>query len=139
MELIFEVEPHVEGYLAAHGLPVVEPPFLAIGIGSHGVLKGVAIWRNYVEGLDITLEIAADFQPKMMRAMPYVLAYPFVQLDLPRVTAEIRESNRPSMRLAEWLGFRLEGRKRGTDIRFYGLTREDWRIIREHRFPARAS
>jgi hypothetical protein len=139
MELLFGVEPHVQGFLAERGLPVCEAPFQAIGLGSRGVLKAVSCWTRYQPGLDITLEIAADFQPKMMRAIPHLFAYAFVQLQLPRISAEIRESNRASLRLAEWLGFKCEGKKRGTDIRTYGLTPQDWEMIRELRFPSSAS
>jgi hypothetical protein len=136
VDLIFEVEPHVDDYLVKHGMSPVKVPFAAIGLGNKGILKGVAVWTNYHEGLDVTLTLAADFHPKMIRALPHVFAYAFDQLALPRVTAEIREPNRSSIRLAEWLGFRLEGRKRATDIRIYGLTRDDWMIRREQLFPS---
>ena len=52
------------------------------------------------------------------------------------VTAEVDEANSPCIRLVEWLGFRLECKKRATTIRLYGLTRDDWAARREILFPS---
>lgn len=61
-----------------------------------------------------------------------IFAHPFVTLGCLRVSGFIRRGNRTARRVAERIGFRLEGVARcgfedGTDAMIYGMTRNDCR------------
>jgi RimJ/RimL family protein N-acetyltransferase len=63
-------------------------------------------------------------------AIRQILDYPFGQLKLPRISAEMALNNADGVNSAVKLGFRLEGRKRkkmrdGTDMGVFGLLAED--------------
>jgi RimJ/RimL family protein N-acetyltransferase len=57
------------------------------------------------------------------------LAFAFTELDRPRVISLIRPENAPSIRVAERLGERFDGRTivKGTEALVYALDREAWR------------
>ena len=82
---------------------------------------------NLPDKKDIWLT-AVMTEPSMQyrQAIKQVLAYPFGQLGLPRISAEIDMRNTKSIRQAEIMGFQLEGRKRfmgvgGGDYGVFGL------------------
>ena len=81
---------------------------------------------------DIQCAVACDTRAAMVRAWARCMAYPFVQLQLPRVSAEIELENERSIRLAEGLGFQLEGIKRGAgvngDVGVFGLLRDEFKL-----------
>lgn len=133
MHLVYGADRPVAQYIADKlAIPSAEPGFISIGLvdDDHNPIGGV-IFSKYIEGEDILMTLAADVKrhPKIVRVMGTVLEYAFGQLDLPRVSAEISRHNTACIRLAEWLGFRMEGPKRGSSLINYGLTRTDW----EHR------
>ncbi len=145
MHFVFGADKPVAAYIAdAIGVPSAEPGFTSIGLvdDDENPIGGV-IFTGYRQDSDITIVLAADLKrhPKAARAIVNVLSYPFEQLKLPRVSAEISEANTACIRLAEWLGFKLEGIKRGTPkYRVYGLLKSDWDNRRDHLFqPSRAS
>lgn len=69
------------------------------------------------------------------KALKVMFGFPFIQLNLNRVTAYIRESNEPSISLVKRLGARLEGElgnyyESGESAMIYGITKNDCRWIR---------
>jgi RimJ/RimL family protein N-acetyltransferase len=99
----------------------------ALGILSSDGLVGGVIFSNYMPGRDITISVAVEgkrlWRPHLLARC---LAYPFWQLELPRVTAEIDAANERSLRNALKLGFIPEGRKRGIDVCVMGLLRSEF-------------
>lgn len=84
-------------------------------------------WQKENDVSDIHVCVAVDniasAHPTTLRK---VLDYPFGQLKVRRITAEIEMSNERSVRSAQKLGFQLEGRKRfmaagGGDVGVFGL------------------
>ncbi len=100
--------------------------FEAIAVIHEDKLAAGILYYNFF-GDSINLALAAD-TPKaanktVFRAM---LGYPFKQLGCRRVNALIRKGNKRSRKLAEGLGFKLEGvlrksTKDGKDVCLYGL------------------
>lgn len=86
---------------------------------------------------DITVAIAStpafvDRLPAFRTSIRQMMAFPFEQLGLGRITAEIDLSNERVVRAAEHLGFRLEGKKRrmgrgGGQVGIYGLLKDEAR------------
>lgn len=115
-------------------------PFQALGVeNADGELVFGALFTNERDG-DIEIAIAAtDIRPAVPSVFQRILDYPFKQLGLPRLTAEIPLSNRRMIRFAVGIGFKLEGIKRkadgkGGDVGVFGLLAEEcllWRPARE--------
>lgn len=116
------------------GADIVDVPYSAFGFVKDGRLIGGAYYHSHHAGRDITIsvvlepDIAAD--PVAFRtAIRQVLSFPFGDLSLKRVTAEIDLANAESVRLAERVGFVREGVKRfagagGGDVGVFGLYRD---------------
>lgn len=97
------------------------------------IIAGV-YWFNHYTGpdqFDISVAVASDDavagRPSAIRK---ILDYPFKDLKVPRITAEINATNERALRQAEKLGFQIEGIKRkagagGTDITILGLLPEE--------------
>jgi hypothetical protein len=94
-------------------------------------LEAGAYFYDHLPGEDIIMSVATR-DPSMRTATPTmikrVLEFPFSRLDLPRITALIRDSNKVGISNAKKLGFREEGRKAGTDILYFGLLRSECAI-----------
>lgn len=115
-------------------------PYQALGIENPaGELVFGVVFFNEQEA-DITIAMAAtDMRPAIPSMYQRILDYPFAQLGLPRVSAEIALSNRRCVRFALGSGFRLEGVKRkaaadGGDVGVFGLLADEcplWRPRRE--------
>lgn len=99
----------------------------ALGIlGPDGLIGGV-VFSNHLARLDITVTVACQsIMCGHPRIIARILAYPFEQLGLQRVTAEIEASNLRSLRNARAMGFVEEGVKRGTDVVVLGLLRDEF-------------
>lgn len=108
-------------------------PFTGLGIVSGDRLVLGAKFFNQYAG-DITLAMVAKPEAGFKRrAFARLMAYPFNQLGLVRVTAEIPLSNVQSINAAQWLGFVREGVKRraapdGGHVGVFGLLRKDFRF-----------
>jgi hypothetical protein len=107
-------------------------PFVAMGIFSGDRIALGAMFFNQSEA-DVTMALALEPRGCKPRAMAKIMAYPFVQLGLPRVTAEIPLSNKESIRLAEGFGFVREGVKRraapdGGHVGVFGLLKKDFKL-----------
>ena len=116
-------------------------PFVAFGIIENDqMVGGVAYW-NYYDGemRDITVTVAlADDVNVKRQTVEKLLAYPFEQLKLPRITAFINMGNARAVEQAMKIGFRLEGRMRkaaqdGGDIGIFGLLASECQIWTQRR------
>jgi hypothetical protein len=102
--------------------PLVEVPSIALGIMDGNKIIGGAIFHSYREGLDIEAVVAMKDPSKVTKGMARrILAYPFEELKLPRMTLQVEESNTRAIKVAEGYGAKLEGKKRGSGINIYGL------------------
>lgn len=137
-DILTDADAHVATWIEDKlGGDVVSVPFRAVGIvGDKGKLIGGAYFYNHREGQDIyaavALEDGAFMTPDVVSK---ILAFPFGQLKLPRVSVDIDESNTHAIQQAERLGFELEGIKRraganGGDVLMFGLLRDNCKFWR---------
>ena len=118
---------------------VVEVPFVAFGIVFDDQLVGGAYFFNFEPGFDMSVCIAVEPQliekPLTLRkAARRILEYPFVQCQLPRITAFIPMTHRQSVDQAQKLGFVLEGIKAETNVGMFGMTPKSCPFWREEPF-----
>lgn len=155
--LIYGADPEVAQWTNdRQGGGLVEQIFLAIGLLEDGwmpqdinedtlpqILKaGVFFWGHQSDDgvSDIYVTVSADdisvAKPATIRA---VLNYPFGQLKVRRISAEVDLSNERAVRQVQKLGFKMEGRKRrmaagGGDVGTFGLLPEEcpiWNMSNE--------
>lgn len=105
--------------------------FETIAVIHDGKLAGAMLYYNFF-GNTINLSLVSD-TPRCASKTVFkvMLGYPFKQLKVKRVTALIRKANKRSRKLAEGLGFKLEGVLRkadpnGRDLCIYGITEQDY-------------
>lgn len=101
-----------------------------IGSEFSGKIHSVVAFSHYVPDTDIEISVAHDNQGIASRElMREVLRYVFAQSNCLRCTARIAEDNQKSIKLAERLGFKAEGRLRrgfgNRDALLFGLLRDD--------------
>lgn len=107
----------------------------AIGVERDGKLIAVTVWHAFCLS-DVTMSIATN-RTRRCASREFLFrsfAYPFLQLDLPRVTCKVDAGNDDSVRLAQHLGFEQEGRLRraapaGRDVLLFGMLRSECRWI----------
>lgn len=106
-------------------------------LGSCGLFNWNRVWRRCTLGYELAR--AAQGQGLMREALRAVLAWGFLAeadggMGLNRIEAMIHPHNKPSLRLAEGLGFRREGLLR--EVAFWGGRHEDLEmhalLAREH-------
>jgi RimJ/RimL family protein N-acetyltransferase len=114
----------------------------AIGISDDGHLIAACIYNQFRRGIrgnpvDVHMTMVAEHPRWAIRSMIGILfRYPFLQLEVPRITVTIGRRNKRSRKLAEGMGFRLEGTHRrawdGTqDAMSYGMLRSECRWLGE--------
>jgi RimJ/RimL family protein N-acetyltransferase len=142
MQLV-HIDPVIAGIYIAARFPDLcaeaRPQFdhAAAFAGADGVLGviGIEIESRFEGHVSIATDSRRFLSKGVLRAM---FAFTFHELGLVRVTAHIAKRNKRSRRLAERLGFRLEGvKRRGFDGRLdacvYGLLADDCIWIRGNR------
>lgn len=97
-------------------------------------LIGAFQWFN-VRDRDIEFSVVVNDPRAITRAtLRAVFAYPFIQLRLPRVTAEIPLADKQTVQLAYRFGMTREGVKRSAhergDVGVFGLLRSNCKILR---------
>lgn len=114
----------------------------AIGVARDGHLIAACVYSDFRRNIrgkpvDIHMTMVASDPRWALRSMIRIMfRYPFVQLEVPRVTVTIGRRNKRSRKLAVGMGFRLEGTHRrawdGTqDAMSYGMLRSECRWIGE--------
>lgn len=100
--------------------------YVAIGYERASQLAGGVVFTQF-SGANIVLAavLEAPLTRMFLRAMFF---YPFLQLEVRRITVLIDEDNAKSIRLVEHVGFEKEGRMRNAtakgDVLIYGLLKE---------------
>jgi len=100
-------------------------PLSAIGVlDARGDLVGASVFNDYYRGGNIewTYAGARSLGPDMLRELA---RYCFVQLEVSRVTAKTRRSNKLVRRLLPKAGFTFEM----TQKRYFGPTRDDDALV----------
>lgn len=96
-----------------------------------GVMKGVVLYTDY-RGIDVELKVAGEKGWLTRRTVRETIGYAFAVLNVKRITLQVHKKNKKARRLADRLGFKIEGVKRmaaptGGDVVLYGLTEKEWR------------
>lgn len=109
----------------------------AIGVLDDDTLIAGVAFFNFRHG-SMEISVAAESRGWMTRRILRELwRYPFAQCGCEHVTACIPKHRRKTRRMAERLGFTLEGvQKRafdGSDLCLYGLLREDSKVMRNEK------
>ncbi len=91
------------------GIPSFGPHAHAIAQMRGAEMVGVVVYDDFTPW-NCTMHVASDGSRKWLTRdfLFRVFAYPFIQLDLGRVTLFIKESNASSLRFARHLGFAIE-------------------------------
>jgi len=128
-----EVENQLLGKWASERLGCVFEKYQTLGVVRGGQLVAVAVYHDYREG-GIHISFVSTTPRWASRRVLYgiLVAYPFGQLKVNRITAVCRKKNKRVRRLLEGVGFKLEGlHRRGFpdgDACSYGLLKEDYRL-----------
>lgn len=107
----------------------------AIGLERGGRIVAGVVYENWTgtnAWMHIAIEPGTIVSPVWAR---YVFAYPFDEVGVERLTAEVAGRNRSARRLVKRVGFRMEACLRGAgamgdDILIYRLTRDGCRLLR---------
>lgn len=116
-------------------------PYQAFGMEENGEIVAAVLY-NYMTDWDCAIHFAAS-SPKFLQG-PFihaVFAYPFLQMELRRVTSYTWATNLDALRLVAAFGFKYEGKLRnagGTesdpvDVVVLGLLKEECRYGRKIR------
>jgi len=124
LELCKWVENRIPGFSAGNAQ--------CIAVCNEKEILAVACYNNYYLGLDIEVSFAAD-HPRWAhkQVIADLLAYPFFQMNVQRVTARAAKSNKRIRRFMQGIGFVEEGKlrhagKNNESMFIYGITREDY-------------
>lgn len=117
----------------ASKLPIVRDwgPSECIGVFRNDQLIAGVVYNNYRRGWDIEMSIAST-SPKWAtkQVIGVLLAYPFEQLGVHRVTATTESSNHHARQFLEKIGFKHEGTIREAfpedDAAIYGLLKSEY-------------
>jgi len=122
-----------------------DPNATALGALCDGRIVAVAVFYQFTP-TDCRISLASDGSKRWLTRefIVRVFAYPFVQMHLNRLTAEIPATNRAAVRLCQHFGFRPEGAKRkachdGSDELIFGLLREECKWLGPRRRLAAAA
>lgn len=101
----------------------------------NGTILGVVIFSRFTTG-NCEITVASSTPRFISKRFAYAVAlYPFVQLSCRRVTAFVAVDNEKSLRLAQQLGFRIEGTVKewfpNSDAYILGLLRKDCKWIKD--------
>ena len=108
-------------------------PFEVLGVVRQGRLLGAVLYNQW-RGPSIETHWAGESGWMSRGDLKGIFSYPFLQLECRRITGIVRRNNKTARRIAEKLGFRLEGVCRqgfddGTAAMIYGMIRSDCKWI----------
>lgn len=134
-ELTIEDLPALLSWAAERiGLQSFKADAKAIGIKRDGEIAAVVVYDCFGP-VDCNMHVASDGSGHWLsrRTLVEVFSYPFITLDLRRVTALVPNKRKHAIRFNEHLGFRLEGlcpeAMPDDDIQIRGMLRRECRFI----------
>lgn len=107
--------------------------YSAIGaLDGNDLIAGILFFDQQDNDLLMALALDTAAMAKPWR-IAEVMKYPFINLDMHRVSAEIAMSNKRCVKMALGMGFKQEGLKRqaaddGGDLGVFGLLREEFKL-----------
>lgn len=107
--------------------------YVAIGaLEDKELIAGILFFDQQDNDLMMALALDSAAMAKPWR-IAEVMKYPFINLNMKRVSAEIAMSNDRCVRIAQGIGFKQEGIKRGAaddggDLGVFGLLRDEFRL-----------
>jgi RimJ/RimL family protein N-acetyltransferase len=108
------------------------PPYVAVGIESHGKPVGAVIFNDYQGG---NIEVSAVGRGAFKKGiLQHLFRYAFNDLECSRVTVRTRADNEKVIDLAIRFGWRVEGRLRqfypdGCDAVVFGMLRKECNFL----------
>jgi RimJ/RimL family protein N-acetyltransferase len=116
--------------------------YTAIGLERDGELIAGVLYEQHT-GPNVMMHVASDGSRHWMTPayMAACFRYPFLQLDVKRVTALVRSDNLASINFCSALGFKTEGALReaatdGADLILYGMLKRECRYLDGKYFDA---
>ncbi len=113
------------------------PEAKAIGIEADGAIRAVAVYEGFTE-FDCDMHVAVDDSGKYLtrKILAAVFAYPFLQLNLRRISGRVAASNHRALKFDEQLGFEREGyhphAAGDDDVVSLGMIRARCRFLPKH-------
>lgn len=107
---------------------------VGIGVEKNGELVAGVVYSDY-NGVNFVAHIASDGSKRWMTKeyLWLIFHYPFIQVNVNRITCLIGEANKESVSLCEHFGFELEARLKGAhasgDLLIYCLWKKDCRFL----------
>lgn len=127
---VFERIPKVEGWLGEHRCLIAVEQHRAEEVP---YILGAVVYDGFTPYECNLHVVVSDKRCVSRRVLRAVFGYPFKQVGLKRVTAQVAASNEKSQAFVRSLGFMLEGRKRAgmgdEDELIFGLLAEDCRWL----------
>ena len=135
-ELVYGENERVTKWMAERiGINSFRDDAVSIGIERNGELVGGAAFDTFSDR-ECVIHLASDGSKRWISRefIVSVFAYAFHQCYFRRLTAFVRASNAPSLKIVQQFGFKEEGRARcagpdGEDLVMFGLLREECRYI----------
>jgi len=150
MRLVYGLDAPVAHWVASqipHGnvLPTFGGSFTAVGMATGDTLIGGVVWHNHSSAQQ-RIEVSGatiSTQGLTPAIISEVLRYPFDQLKVRRISAEVPTFRLAATRFLRRLGFQQEGLIRegageGVDLTLWGLLASEWqasKYFRPHRPP----
>lgn len=111
-----------------YGVPIPDEYDAVGGEDADGNLMFGVVFKRYSPG-DAEIMLASTGPRNALRGViREVLSLPFDRYGCVRVTAEVPLTNSVCIKLAQGLGFQVEGLKRGTDVLVMGLLKGELRV-----------
>jgi L-amino acid N-acyltransferase YncA len=135
IKIVYDDQPGLLAWAAKRiGLSGFKSDAKAFGVTSNGVLRAVVAYDNFMEA-DVAMHVASEGDGHWLtrRVLLQAFGYPFIDLNLRRVTALIPMKKTAAIRFNEHLGFKLEGlcpeAMPDDDIQIRGMLRRECRFI----------
>jgi RimJ/RimL family protein N-acetyltransferase len=126
-----EVAAFVMANLPQAHMRAFDNPLSALGVIRNGQLVGGIVFHTYYPGINIEISIYMNSAKwATPRTLARLYSYPFLQLNVPRITAVTSRKNKRTRRFLEGVGWKLEGTIRKAfdgkyDAMIYGQLREE--------------
>ncbi len=136
-QVVYSPTNEMLGWATLHGGIKFRDDAAAIGVRSDEGLHGVVVFDSFTS-TGCWVSVVSDGGRKWItrELIIRVFAYPFIQLDYPRLNSFVSVNNADAIRFNEHFGFQREGVLReagenGEDLIVYGMLRRECRWLPE--------